>query len=83
VLVGILPLVSLKHVNFLHNEVPGIFIPEEARQRMEKAGENASREGVRLAIELIRQVKSWAAGVYIMPQFSRYDLVAEIIEAVK
>jgi hypothetical protein len=32
---------------------------------------------------LIEQVKSWAQGVYIMPQFHRYDLVAEIIEAVK
>jgi len=83
VLVGILPLVSVKHANFLHHEVPGVFIPEETRQRMEAAGENASREGVNLAIELIEQVKSWAAGVYIMPQFSRYDLVAEIIEAVK
>jgi methionine synthase / methylenetetrahydrofolate reductase(NADPH) len=29
VLVGILPLVSVRHANFLHNEVPGIFIPEE------------------------------------------------------
>jgi homocysteine S-methyltransferase len=80
VLVGILPLVSLKHANFLHHEVPGVFIPEEARQRMEKAGENASREGVKLAIELIEGVKPWAAGIYLMPQFNRFDLIAEIIE---
>jgi homocysteine S-methyltransferase len=83
VLVGVLPLVSVRHANFLHNEVPGIVIPEETRQRMEKAGENASREGVRIATELIEQIKPWAAGVYLMPQFHRYDLVAEIIEAVK
>jgi homocysteine S-methyltransferase len=83
ILVGILPLVSVKHANFLHNEVPGIIIPEETRARMEKAGEGAGREGVRIAAELIEQVKTWAQGVYIMPQFHRYDLVAEIIEAVK
>ncbi len=83
VLVGVLPLASLKHAHFLHNEVPGIVIPETTRQRMEKAGENGGREGVRLAIDLIEQVKPWAAGVYIMPQFHRFDLVAEIIEAVK
>ncbi len=83
VLVGILPLVSVKHANFLNNEVPGIVIPEETRQRMEKAGENGGREGVRIATELIEQIKPWARGVYIMPQFHRYDLVAEIIEAVK
>lgn len=83
ILVGILPLVSLKHANFLHNEVPGIVIPEGTRQRMEKAGENGGREGVRIATELIEQIRVWAAGVYLMPQFHRYDLVAEIIEAVK
>jgi methionine synthase / methylenetetrahydrofolate reductase (NADH) len=83
ILVGILPLVSVKHANFLHNEVPGIIITEETRARMENAGEGAGREGIRIAAELIEQVKTWAQGVYIMPQFHRYDLVAEIIEAVK
>lgn len=83
VLVGVLPLVSVKHANFLHHEVPGISIPTHTRERMEQAGEDAANEGVRIAIELIKQVKPWAAGIYIMPQFSRYDLVAEIIEAVK
>ena len=83
ILVGVLPLASLKHANFLHNEVPGIVIPAGTRRRMEKAGENGGREGVRLAIELVETIRDWAAGVYIMPQFHRYDLVAEIIEAVK
>ena len=36
-----------------------------------------------LAVELIQAIKSWAQGVYLMPQFSRYDLVAEIIEKSK
>jgi homocysteine S-methyltransferase len=83
VLVGVLPLVSLKHANFLHHEVPGISIPEVTLRRMEQAGEGASRVGVELAVELIQQIKSWAQGIYIMPQFSRFDLVADIVEAVK
>jgi homocysteine S-methyltransferase len=83
VLVGILPLVSLKHANFLNHEVPGISIPDEIITRMEKAGENAAQEGVRIAVELIEQIKPWAQGVYIMPQFSRFDLIAEIIEKIK
>lgn len=82
VLAGILPLVNVRHVNFLHNEVPGIFIPEEARKRIENAGENGTRAGVELAVELIRQLKHWANGVYIMPQFHKFDMVAEIIEEV-
>ncbi len=82
VLVGILPLVSVKHANFLQNEVPGIVIPEKTMERINQAGERASVEGVKIASELIQQIKAWGQGVYIMPQFHRYDLVAEIIEKV-
>jgi homocysteine S-methyltransferase len=82
VLAGILPLVSVRHANFLHNEVPGIFIPEETRQRIEAAGENGGQVGVEVAVELIDQLKTWANGIYIMPQFHKFDMVAEIIERV-
>jgi len=82
VLVGILPLVSLKHANFLHHEVPGIEIPDETLERMEQGGEKASQVGVELAVELIQSIKPWAQGIYLMPQFNRFDLIAEIVEAV-
>lgn len=85
ILAGILPLVSAKHASFLHHEVPGIFIPDEARTKIESAGdaEHGAKVGVELAVDLIQNIKSWASGIYIMPQFHRYDMVAEIIEAVK
>lgn len=85
ILAGILPLVSAKHANFLHNEVPGIFIPEEARKKIESAGdaERGVKIGVELAVELIEQIKGWANGIYVMPQFHRYDMVAEIIEKIR
>ena len=80
VLVGILPLNNARHARFLHNEVPGIVICPDVFERLERAGD-AAREGVRIAAELIAQVRSWAAGIYIMPAFSRYDLAAEVAEA--
>lgn len=83
ILAGILPLVSLKHATFLNNEVPGISIPVGIMTRLEQAGDQAARVGVETTIELVHQVKTWAQGIYIMPQFHRYDLVVEIIEAVK
>ena len=85
ILVGILPLVSIRHANFLHNEVPGIFIPDEMRKRIEAAGnaERGTRVGVEVAVELIDQLKAWAGGVYLMPQFHKFDMVAEIIEKCK
>jgi methionine synthase I (cobalamin-dependent)/5,10-methylenetetrahydrofolate reductase len=83
VMVGILPLYSARHARFLHNEVPGIVIPEETRQRIEDAGAGAPQEGVRIAIELIQQIKAWGQGIYLMPAFGRYELATEIIEVVK
>ena len=61
-------------------EVPGISIPERTMTRLERAGDQAAQEGIRIAVELIDQIKPWAQGVYLMPQFNRFDLVAEIIE---
>jgi methionine synthase I (cobalamin-dependent)/5,10-methylenetetrahydrofolate reductase len=81
VLVGMLPLYSMRHAAFLHNEVPGISIPEEYHRRLEKAGEKAAWEGVQITLELIEKVRPWVNGIYLMPQFSRYDLAAEIIES--
>ena len=80
VLAGILPLVSARHARFLNNEVPGISVPEEMIIKMEQAGEDGAKAGVELAVSLIDAVKPRAQGVYLMPQFSRYDLAAEIIE---
>ncbi len=83
VLVGILPLYGVKHARFLHNEVPGISISPEIFARLEAAGDDSPHEGVRIAVELIAQMREWARGVYIMPAFNRYDLAAEVVEACK
>jgi homocysteine S-methyltransferase len=82
-LVGFLPLVTPRHAAFLHNEVPGITIPDELMHRLERSGENSPREGIKIAIELIEQTRAFAQGVYLMPAFNRFDYVAEIIEAVR
>lgn len=82
ILVGILPLYGERHANFLHNEVPGISIPDAIRERIASA-EKGPKEGVRIAIELAEQLRPWAQGIYLMPQFNRYDLSAEIIEGIK
>ena len=50
---------------------------------MEKAGEDALKEGIRITVELAEQIKSWGQGIYLIPQFNRYDVVAEIVGAVK
>lgn len=82
-LVGVLPLYGVRHAAFLHNEVPGISIPDGVRARLEAAGDDSPHEGVRIAAELVTEMRDWAQGIYVMPQFSRYDLAAALIEQVR
>lgn len=79
VLMGILPLQSSKHAEFLHNEVPGINPTDEARERMRRAGPDGRAEGVRMAQDLLLEAESLVQGVYIMPSFGRYEVAADVI----
>jgi 5,10-methylenetetrahydrofolate reductase len=76
-----MPLYSLKHALFLHNEVPGISIPDSILSRIEAAGENASQEGVSVAQELLHDMKDMVQGAYIIPAFGQYALAAQVLDA--
>ncbi len=83
ILAGIMPLYGAKHAAFLHNEVPGMSIPEKIRSRIERAGEHAPEEGVEIAVELMKNLRGIVQGAYLMPPFGRYDLAAEVIEGMR
>ena len=76
VLVGVLPLVSSRNAEFLHNEVPGMSIPESVRSRLAAAPtrQRAREVGVFVAREMVAAARDVAAGVYVMPPFNRFDL---------
>ena len=82
VLMGVMPLYSIRHATFIDNEIPGISIPPAILKRIEDAGEDAAQEGVRIAQELLRDLKDFVQGAYIIPAFGRYELAAQIIDAV-
>jgi homocysteine S-methyltransferase len=83
VLIGILPLYSHKNAEFLHNEVPGMSIPEDIRERMRKAGsgDRAQAEGVAIAQEAILAARDTAQGAYLMPPFNKVELAVRVVEA--
>jgi 5,10-methylenetetrahydrofolate reductase len=83
VLLGVLPLVSVRHAEFLHNEVPGITIPDEARAAMRAAGERGSELGIEMADELLATVEGELAGTYIMPSFGRYEQCAGLVRRIR
>jgi homocysteine S-methyltransferase len=81
-LVGVLPLHSFRHAEFLHNEVPGITIPDEVRARLREAGDRALKVGIEMAQALVHDVRRRHAGAYLMPSFGRFEVVAEVLDAV-
>jgi homocysteine S-methyltransferase len=85
VMVGVLPLVSYKNAEFLHNEVPGMQIPEEIRERMRRTpgGEAARKEGVEIAREMLFAVRDRVQGAYLMPPLGRYELALQVLEGLK
>jgi len=56
IIVGVAILKSLRMAEFLNKEIPGVFVPEELLERMEKAGESAQEEGIQIALELIEKI---------------------------
>ena len=83
VLLGVLPLQSTRHAEFLHNEVPGITIPDSAREAMRAAGERGAEVGLEMSLAMLEDVESLVAGTYIMPSFGRYEQCAELVRRIR
>jgi len=78
VLLGIFYVRSYQLAVRLHNEVPGIVVPEEIQRRLEQAGPNAGAEGLALARELYAQAREKVAGVYVIPPFKQPEAALEL-----
>jgi homocysteine S-methyltransferase len=83
VLLGVLPLHSARHAEFLHNEVPGITIPDAVRAAMHTAGDHGAEVGLAAAMELLDAMGPLVDGTYIMPSFGRYEQSAELVGRVR
>jgi methionine synthase / methylenetetrahydrofolate reductase(NADPH) len=79
-LVGVFPLTSYRLALRLHNEVPGILVPQSLQDALEQAGSNAAEIGFAHAKELIAASRDRAAGVYLVAPFRRPLRVLELLE---
>lgn len=80
-LVGIWPLRSFQLAFRLHNEVPGIIVPDTVQQRLSDAGADAGRVGMELARSLLDEARGKAAGVYVIPPFREPEAALELLNA--
>ncbi|HYM20777.1 MAG TPA: bifunctional homocysteine S-methyltransferase/methylenetetrahydrofolate reductase [Candidatus Kapabacteria bacterium] len=80
-MLGILPLRSVRHAEFLHYEVPGMHIPTWIHDRIAKKTsiDAQSAEGIEICIEFLRNARPLIDGAYLMPPFRRYQMAVEIL----
>jgi len=80
ILCGVGPLASAKTARWMRSNVPGVHIPDAIIKRLEGA-ENQKKEGKRLCIDIINEVKEIAgvSGVHVMA-YRQEEFVAEIVD---
>lgn len=80
---GILPLRGTKDAEFLHNEVPGMSIPDEIRDKLKRAGDRGPQAGLEISKSFLKEAKHLVSGAYMMPPFQKYQIVDELLEVVR
>jgi methionine synthase / methylenetetrahydrofolate reductase (NADH) len=79
VLVGVWPVRSFQLALRLHNEVPGITVPDPVLRQLEQAGADAARVGLELGRELVEASRKRAAGIYVIPPFKEPAAALELL----
>jgi homocysteine S-methyltransferase len=80
-LFGLLPLRSSRHCEFMHNEVPGIRIPDDIRERLAGLDDaDARRYGLDVAREFLTAARAYTQGVYVMPPFGNHRTAQAVLK---
>ncbi len=82
---GIWPLTSYRNAEFLNNEVPGVSVPDTILERMRRAPDGAAalEEGVRIAREMLEEVRPYVQGVQVSAPFGKIPHALEVFEALR
>ena len=84
IIAGITPLESVRHTEFLANEVPGVRVPDSVLERMQRAEEagRAADEGLAIAREVAAEIRPLVQGVQISTATGAVEAALGVIEAV-
>lgn len=84
IFIGIMPLTSYRNAEFLHHHVPGIRLSDDVLAKMARyQGEDARKQGMEIAMELVDTVSRYFKGIYLITPFMRYEMTAELTRYVK
>lgn len=81
IFIGVWPLLNGRQAEFLHNEVPGIVIPEKVRADMGgREGPDGRRHGLEIAKEVCRAILDRFPCVYLITPFLNYETTVELAQ---
>ncbi|MCB9366802.1 MAG: bifunctional homocysteine S-methyltransferase/methylenetetrahydrofolate reductase [Calditrichaeota bacterium] len=80
IFVGIMPLRSSKHAEFIHNEIPDMFVPQDIRTRMSGAGTEGAKVGVEISQKFLLDTQEMVQGAYLMPPFNKFDMAIDVMK---
>jgi 5,10-methylenetetrahydrofolate reductase len=80
---GIWPLVSLRNAEFMKNEVPGVYVPDEVISRIARydTKDDQLKAGIEIATGMVDRVAGFVQGIQVSAPFGRYKLAIEVAEA--
>jgi len=80
---GIWPLVSLRNAEFMKNEVPGVYVPDEVISRIARFEnkDDQMKAGIEMAQDMVERVRGFVQGIQVSAPFGRYHLAVEVAAA--
>jgi len=83
IIAGIWPLVSVHNTEFMKYEVPGVYVPDEILERMKlhETKEDQVQEGIKIAQEILSEVKNHVSGVQIAAPFGNVQYALDVLKA--
>ena len=81
VIAGVWPLTSFRNAQFMHDEVPGVVVPDRVMERMAASSDRdvQRREGIAIARETVSLIRSRAAGVQISAPFGNVAFALDVL----
>jgi homocysteine S-methyltransferase len=83
VLVGVWPIRTYELLVRVHNETPGMVVPEHVQKRYRVAGSAAREVGGKLGLELLEGARGLASGAYVVAPFRQPLNVLDFLPALQ
>jgi len=82
---GIFPLISARNADFLHNEVPGIFIPASLRERLwqYEQVEDQRQAALEYTRQLMADIAPFVDGLYLVSPLNKWEVTAQLCREVR